>query len=191
MTNDIDIIIRTATVADARALLEIYSYYVENTAISFDCNTPTIDEFSDKITATLQAYPYIVAELGGELIGYAYASPFKERKAYDWSVEATIYIKQGYTKQGYGKMLYMELERLLRKQNILNVNACIAYTDNEDKYLTNNSMHFHERMGYRLVGKFNKCGYKFGTWYDMIWMEKIIGSHTEKAPGIIPFSEFM
>ena len=78
---------------------------------------------------------------------------------------------------GYGKKLYLELEERLKKQNILNMYACIAYTDNEDGHLTNNSMQFHEHMGFRLIGTFKKCGYKFDKWYDMIWMEKFIGEH--------------
>ena len=74
-------------------------------------------------------------------------------------------------------------------QNILNLNACIGYPEIEDEYLTKNSVEFHNHLGYRLVGKFNKCGYKFDRWYDMVWMEKIIGEHKKNQPKVIPFPE--
>jgi phosphinothricin acetyltransferase len=182
-----DIIIRTASVDDAAELLEIYRPYVENTAVSFEYEVPSLNEFEERIQNTLQKYPYIVAVRGSEIVGYVYVSAFKERAAYDWAVETSIYIKQGYTGLGYGKMLYQKLEYLLKEQNIINLNACIAFADESDEFLTDNSMKFHEHMGYRLVGKFNKCGYKFNKWYDMIWMEKMIGAHPENPKDIIPF----
>jgi phosphinothricin acetyltransferase len=184
-----DIIIRTVSEFDARELLEIYRPYVENTAISFEYEVPSVKEFEKRIKDTLLKYPYIAAVHGNEIVGYAYAGVFKARKAYDWSVETSIYVKQGCTAMGYGKMLYNKLEKILKRQHILNLNACIAYADENDEYLTNTSMEFHKHMGYELVGKFNKCGYKFGRWYDMIWMEKIIGEHTAKPQDIIPFSK--
>ena len=147
---DNDITIRIASAADAEELLEIYRPYVENTSISFEYEVPTVEEFENRIKNTLRKYPYIVAEKNTEIVGYAYASAFKSRSAYAWAVETSIYVKMGCDKKGYGKRLYYELEEILKKQNILNVNACIAYTDTNDKYLTDNSMKFHEHMGYRL-----------------------------------------
>ena len=127
-----------------------------------------------------------MAETNGTPIGYIYASPFKERDAYDWAVETSIYVKQGYAGQGYGRRLHDELERLLKAQNILSMYACIAYTEQEDEHLTNNSMHFHAHMGYALTAKFPRCGYKFNKWYDIIWMHKEIGSHDGPPTPIIP-----
>ena len=75
----------------------------------------------------------------------------------------------------------------LYRQGILNVNACIAYPQTEDEYLTRDSVKFHEKLGYRMVGTFHQCGYKFGRWYDMVWMEKFIGEHSKNQPDIIPF----
>jgi phosphinothricin acetyltransferase len=181
--------IRQAVPSDAKQLLEIYRPYVLDTAISFEYEVPSVEEFARRITNTLQRYPYLVVEDGGVIAGYAYASPFKERAAYDWSVEVSIYVRQDCTKKGYGAGLYHALEALLKKQHILNLNACIAYTDTEDEHLTNNSMQFHEHMGYRLVGKFRQCGYKFGKWYDMIWMEKMIGEHTQYPEKFLPFGQ--
>jgi phosphinothricin acetyltransferase len=186
MNNNIQI--RLAAVADAAQLLEIYRPYVEHTAISFEYEVPSVEEFAARIEHTLQRYPYVVAVSGGVIVGYAYASAFKERSAYDWAVETSIYVKEGCTGMGCGKSLYGALEELLKKQHIINLNACIAFTKTEDDYLTNNSQFFHEHMGYRLVGTFNQCGYKFGRWYDMIWMEKMIGAHEAQPEKVIPFS---
>lgn len=170
-------IIRVAKKEDAKSLLRIYSYFVEQTAISFEYEVPSVEEFEGRIENTLREYPYLVAEQDGQIIGYAYATAFKARKAYDWSVETTVYVDRFRKKEGIGKLLYAALEEELKKLHILNMNACIAYTEQEDEHLNNNSMQFHEHMGFRMVGRFQKSGYKCGKWYDMIWMEKILGEH--------------
>lgn len=181
--------IRMATKEDAREILEIYVPYIKDTAITFEYDVPTIEEFADRINNTLRKYPYIVALDSNHIIGYAYVSSFKERAAYDWAVETTVYISQEYHGKGIGKKLYLALEEILKRQNILNLNACIAYTSIENEYLTNSSTYFHENLGYKKVAHFTKCGYKFRNWYDMIWMEKIIGAHSEDPKPIIPISE--
>lgn len=183
--------IRIAKVEDAEKLLKIYTPYVEKTAISFEYDVPTVEEFAGRIENTLKKYPYIVAEVGDEIVGYAYCGPFKTRAAYDWAVETTIYLDENKKGLGYGRALYEELERLAKKQNITNLNACIATCDIEDEYLTNASKYFHEKMGYRLVGEFYKCGLKFNTWYNMIWMEKIITEHPDNPKPLIPFAELI
>lgn len=180
--------IRTAEISDAERLLAIYRPYVMDTAITFEYEVPSIEEFAARIQAVLVQYPYLVAENHGEIVGYAYASPFKERAAYDWAVETSIYVKKECRGNGYGRKLYAALEEKLKAQNILNVNACIAYTETEDETLTNHSMYFHESLGYILVGRFHKCGYKFNRWYDMIWMEKTLGSHNSAPKKVIPYS---
>lgn len=172
--------IRYANTDDAKDLLDIYSHYVLNTAISFEYDVPSLDEFRERIKNTLIKYPYIVIECDKKIVGYAYAGPFKTREAYKYSVETTIYLKNGLQKKGYGKALLCYLEKELSEYGFTNANACIAFTENDDEYLNNNSMQFHEHMGYSLVGRFHKCAYKFDRWYDMIWMEKIIGEHTKK-----------
>jgi phosphinothricin acetyltransferase len=171
------IIIRTATLQDAKELVEIYAPYVEHTAITFEYDVPTVADFAKRIETTLEKYPYLVAQKGDTILGYAYASPFKERAAYAWAVETSIYVRMDYKRKGIGSLLYNALENALKEQGILNLNACIAYTDNEDDYLTNDSIRYHEKMGYTQVAHFHKCGYKNKTWYDMVWMEKFIGEH--------------
>jgi len=181
--------IRLATEADAREILEIYAPYVKNTAISFEYDVPSLEEFAERINNTLKKYPYIVALDSNRIIGYAYVSAFKGRVAYDWAVETTVYMSQDCQGKGLGKKLYLALEEILKRQNILNLNACIAYASTENAYLSNASTYFHERLGYKKVAHFTKCGYKFGNWYDMIWMEKIIGEHSANPKPVIPITE--
>ena len=170
-------VIRSANLADAKRLLEIYDYYVKNTAITFEYDTPSLAEFTARMERTMKRYPYLVVERDCRVEGYAYAGIFKDRAAYDWSCETTIYIAPNERKNGLGRMLYEALEEKLKANGILNLYACIGYPEEEDEYLTKNSAEFHEHLGYTRVGKFHKCGFKFGRWYDMIWMEKIIGEH--------------
>lgn len=171
--------IRIATEQDAQALLDIYSYYVDQTAITFEYEAPSLEEFTDRILKTLAKYPYLVAEEDGKILGYAYAGAFNPRAAYDWAVEVTIYLDKSAQGKGLGKALYTALENALKLQNIINLNACIAYPEVEDQYLSQNSVQYHQHLGYSLVGQFHKCGYKFNTWYDMVWMEKHLNQHPE------------
>jgi phosphinothricin acetyltransferase len=179
------IIVRDATMEDAGRILEIYDYYVKNTAITFEYNTPTLDEFKGRMERTMQRYPYLVIVKDGRVEGYAYAGAFVGRAAYDWSCEMTVYLDHDARKCGMGRKLYEVLERALRDMGILNLYACIGYPQNEDEYLTRNSANFHEHLGFVKVGEFHKCGYKFGRWYDMIWMEKIIGEHDENPAPVM------
>ena len=172
-----NIIIRTATVEDAEEILNIYAYYVKNTAITFEYDVPSLEEFRRRIEKTLQKYPYLVILEQGNIVGYAYAGAFKERAAYDWSVEMTVYIARDAKRLGLGRKIYEELERQLKEMGILNLYACIGDPIVEDEYLTKDSEKFHQHLGYRKVGEFHKCGYKFGRWYNMIWMEKLIGGN--------------
>lgn len=181
--------IRTAVPEDAVALLEIYAPYVEHTAISFEYEVPSAEEFRERIVNRLENYPYLVAEVDGRMLGYAYTSPFVGRAAYGWSAETTIYLREDCRKMGVGRALYEALEKVSKAQNILNLNACIGYPQEEDEYLTMNSVKFHEHMGYQIVGMFHNSGYKFGRWYHMVWMEKLIGEHKDKPKSVTPFRE--
>lgn len=170
--------IRTATPDDAPTILAIYSHYVLNTAITFEIDVPSLSEFRGRITQTLSKYPYLVAMRDGSIVGYAYAGPFKERAAYDHSVELTIYLSPDERGQGTGRKLYTALEKSLSDMGIINLYACIGDPITEDEYLTHNSENFHAHLGFTKVGTFHKCGRKFGRWYNMIWMEKFIGEHS-------------
>lgn len=174
-----DISIRFAKPEDAKELLKIYAYYVTDTAISFETEVPSEEEFKLRIEEVLKSYPFIVACKDDEILGYAYLHSFVGRKAYELSAETTIYLNPDKKKMGIGKKLYSVLEDVAKAQNITNLYSCIGYVDKEDEYLNNNSVQFHEHIGFRMVGKFENCGHKFGRWYHMVWMEKIIGEHKE------------
>ena len=170
-------LIRDAMPEDAGRLLEIYAWYVENTAITFEYDVPTPEEFESRVRATLAHYPYLVVEEDGMVQGYAYAGPFVGRAAYRHSCELSIYLDHRAKGKGYGRALYEALEKKLKAMGILNLYACIGDPVVEDEYLTRNSEQFHRHLGFAKVGEFHRCGYKFGRWYNMIWMEKIIGEH--------------
>jgi phosphinothricin acetyltransferase len=106
------------------------------------------------------------------------AGVFKGRAAYDYSCEVSIYVDHNAKRRGYGRMLYEALEERLRMQGIHNMYACIAHPVIEDEYLSRDSEKFHRNLGFRIVGEFHQCACKFGRWYNMIWMEKMIGEHT-------------
>lgn len=184
-----EVTIRVATVQDAVRLLAIYAPYVTGTAITFEYEVPTEEEFAARIARVLERYPYLVAEEAGVPVGYAYASPFHSRAAYAWGVETSIYVDKNKKGSGIGGKLHDALEHCLREQGILNLNACIAYPSVEDEYLNKNSVEFHAHLGYRMVGEFEKCGYKFNRWYNMVWMEKHIGEHVVNQPAVKRFEE--
>ena len=165
--------IRVATKEDAEALLAIYAPYVEKTAITFEYEVPSIEEFRCRIQETLKKYPYLVAEKNRRIVGYAYAGAFHARPAYDWAVETSIYVSELQKGEGIGKALYKALEEQLSRQHILN----------------KDSVRFHTHLGYRMVGEFYQCGYKFDRWYNMVWMEKHIGAHPSNPAKVIWFSE--
>ena len=176
--------IRIASPSDAAELVSVYAPYVEHTAITFEYEVPSVEEFENRIRRTLEKYPYLVAEEGGTILGYAYTSAFKGRPAYDWSAETSIYVREGFGHQGIGSLLYRELEKLLRRQNICNLCACIAYPNPA-------SIAFHEAFGYRIVAHFHASGFKQGTWYDMVWMEKELCPHEVPPKPFIPFPDLV
>ncbi len=184
-----EILIRIAREEDAEDLLNIYAHYVKNTAITFEHEVPTLEEFTSRISETLKNYPYLVVVIDGKIAGYIYAGRFRTRASYAWSASTSIYIDKQYHRRGIGKLLYAELEKILVKQNVVNVYAGAADPVEEDEYLTRNSEYFHEAMGYKVVARYHECGSKFGRWYNLIEMEKIIGERTCPPKEFIPFNE--
>lgn len=176
--------IRMAKIEDAEDILKIYAEYVINTPVTFEYEVPTVEEFSKRIADIIERYPYLVATNDEEIIGYAYASAFKNRAAYDWAVETSVYVKRETHGYGVGNKLYKALEVILKKQNIVNLNACISFPNPD-------SVAFHEKLGYRTVAHFTKCGYKLGVWYDMIWMEKMLGEHMKEPKPVININELL
>ena len=181
-----DLGLRNATPADAGRMLEIYGWYVEHTAITFEYDVPTLGEFTQRIADTTARYPWLALEEEGRILGYAYAGPLYRRAAYDWSCEASIYLDREARGRGLGRQLYGALEEALVERGMRNLYACVAVPSAaEDEYLTYDSVRFHGKLGFTEAGRFHRCGFKFGRWYDVAWMEKLIGEHD--APIHTPF----
>lgn len=181
--------IRIATIKDAENIRNIYAPYVLNTAVSFEYELPDIKEFTNRIESTLKNYPYLVAMVNDDVVGYAYASAFHSRAAYRHSAELSVYVRENCKKSGIGSALYESMEAFLINQNIYIVHACIASADKNDEYLTDDSEKFHTKMGFSLAGRHKQCGYKFGKWYDIIWMDKVIQDIPDIPEDFIPFSQ--
>ena len=164
--------IRLAKRSDAAALLAIYAPYVENTAITFEYEVPTIEDFTNRIGKTLEKYPYLVAGGNGLILGYAYASTYYARAAYDWAVELSVYVSQDARGKGVGSKLYDELEGLLDQMGYMHFLACVSLP-NED------SLAFHAKRGYQQVAHFPKIGYKFENWHDIVWLQKSLDKVAE------------
>ena len=162
--------IRLAAPSDAATLLAIYAPYVENTAITFEYEVPTIEGFATRIEKTLEKYPYLVAEEDGLILGYAYASTYYARAAYDWAVELSVYVSQDARGKGVGSKLYDALEEMLEQMGYMHFLACISLP-NED------SIAFHTKRGYQQVAHFPKIGYKFERWHDIVWLQRSLGKH--------------
>lgn len=184
-----NITLRLADTCDAGAILDIYSYYILNTAVTSEYTVPEVEEFARRMSKIMRKYPYIVAERGGRIIGFAYAREFHDRAAYAWSAETSIYVAKDERRSGVGSLLYKGLEALLKTQNIRNLYACVTCPENDTKYVTLGSFKFHGSAGFAVVGQFHHCRYKFREWYGMVWMEKFIGPHDADQPPFIPFPE--
>ncbi len=183
--------IRNARPDDADRLLKIYAWYVINTAVTFDYDVPSPEVFRQRIEHTLKKYPYLVLEENGVIQGYAYAGVFKDRAAYDHCCETTIYLAHDARGRGYGKLLYAALEEALKARGIINLYACIGDPIVPDEYLTKDSEMFHRHLGYETVGQFHRCGYKFGRWYNMIWMEKILEGQGDREPSFVSLEKLI
>ncbi|MBS7577115.1 MULTISPECIES: GNAT family N-acetyltransferase [unclassified Enterococcus] len=172
--------IRIATPKDSAALIEIYAPYVTDTAISFEYEVPSIEEFAERIENTLKKFPYLVLEENNKIIGYAYANAYNKRTAYNWACEISIYIRQDNQSHGAGTLLYLALEAILKQQHIVTIVSCI--TEGNQK-----SEAFHQKHGFEKVALFNNIGYKFGEWYHVCWMQKAL---TADLKNIQPFQAF-
>lgn len=183
--------VRNATLDDAARLVEIYDYYVQKTAITFEYQTPSVSQFQERMTTTLARYPYLVVEKDQIVQGFAYAGPMSSRPAYDWSCELTIYLDPNAQKNGMGRGLYAAMEKILKAMGIINLYACVAIPEVDDAYLNMNSANFHQHLGYIKVGQWNQCGYKFGNWYHIWWMEKQLGEHPAQPIPVIPYPKWI
>ncbi|HFI0145924.1 TPA: N-acetyltransferase family protein [Streptococcus suis] len=165
--------IRSAQIEDAADLVTIYAPYVETTAITFETEVPTVEDFASRIKKTLEKFPYLVAEEEGALVGYAYASTYYARAAYDWTVELSVYVSKEARGKGIGSLLYDALEEELTARGFKNFLACIALPNPA-------SLALHKKRGYEQVAHFKNVGYKFDTWHDIVWLQKsLVGKQNE------------
>ena len=170
--------IRFATEADAPALLGIYAQYID-TSVTFEYALPTVEEFAGRIRDISSQYPYLVCEVDGRAVGYAYAHRVRERAAYDWIVELSVYLDNGYTGRGLGTALYSLLIDLLSLQNIKTVMGCVTMPNEKSQAL-------HNALGFRKVGTSVNAGYKNGAWHDVAWFEKAIAAYDTPPAPVIP-----
>lgn len=157
--------IRFATEQDIPAILAIYGPYVENTAISFEYSVPSLEEFTQRFRKYTLKFPWLVWEEDGTVLGYAYGNAPFERAAYSWCAEASIYLAPQAHRKGIGSKLYAALEQILTLQGYRKLYALVT-TANPP------SVKFHLSMGYRHLVEFKDCGFKFGSWHGVTWLEK-------------------
>jgi Sortase and related acyltransferases len=162
--------IRFAKPEDCPALLEIYGQYI-NTSITFEYALPTEREFADRIALISSTYPYLVCEENNRIAGYAYAARHRDRAAYQWSAELSVYLDRSSTSKGLGRQLYTLLMDILELQGITNVYGGVTVPNEKSEA-------FHKALGFRILGSFHNVGFKDGEWRDVMWFEKAIGEYS-------------
>lgn len=176
-------LIRFAADSDSARILEIYTPYILNTTISFEYVPPSLSEFTERLQKLRSKYPYLVYERDGIILGFAYASAYQERIAYLYDADLSIYLAPAAQKSGVGTKLYTCLLDLLQKQGFYNVYACITGSNRS-------SIAFHTALGFRNLGAHPKAGYKFGSWLDIIWMDKQLPQPTTAPAPLKPITTF-
>ena len=176
--------IRLATEADAEKMLEIYSPVVRDTVISFEEEAPSIDDFRRRIRSVLQIMPWLVCQIGNDVAGYAYSTPFRTRAGYRWTAELTVYVHPAYHRRGVGRALYSSLLRCLALQGYRTAIAIIALPNPASEGL-------HEAMGFRRTGVLENIGYKHGRWvHDAVWQMDIQSPYPAMVEPV-PMEEFV
>jgi L-amino acid N-acyltransferase YncA len=154
--------IRSAEAQDARAIRDIYAPFVAETATSFEVTVPDVSEMERRISDSRGQYPWLVFEGDAKVLGYAYASSHRQRKAYQWCVDVSVYISDEARNCGAGKALYGALFEMLRRQGYINAYAGITLPNPA-------SVRLHECLGFVLVGTYSRVGFKLGRWHDVGW----------------------
>jgi phosphinothricin acetyltransferase len=174
--------IRVATSSDAKGILDIYAPYIQKTSFTFETEVPSESEFAERIRTYLINWPWLVCEIDGVIAGYAYATRHRERTAYQWCVESSVYIHDDFQKMGIAKALYISLFEILKKQGFRNVYAVINLPNDK-------SVAFHERCGFQYFATYEKVGYKLGKWKNVGWWRLIINEFGDEPAAPIKFSE--
>ena len=161
--------IRHANLEDAQAICDIYNYYVLNTIVTFEEDIVLADDMADRIKKVSEKYVWLVYEQEGEIIGYAYAGEWKSRCSYRFSVESSVYLKNGFSGKGIGSKLYEALIKNLEKTDIHAVIGGISLPNE-------GSIALHEKFGFEKIAQFKEVGFKFEKWIDVGYWEKIISN---------------
>lgn len=175
--------IRLATATDATQIQAIYTPIVRDTFISFEEVIPDVAEIERRIKTTLDQYPYLVCEIGGQIAGYCYASAFRSRIAYQWTTETTVYVHSDYYRQRIAHSLYMALFDVLRGQGYLNAIGVIALPNDD-------SVNLHKKFGFKPIGIFKNMGYKINGWRDTGWWQLELSPAPPHPTTPIPISDY-
>jgi phosphinothricin acetyltransferase len=165
--------IRLATDGDGAAVAAIYRPVVEQTAISFETVAPTAEDMARLIRETVPTYPWLVCEIGGQVVGYGYATKHRVRSAYRWSVDTSVYVSEDYRRRGVGRGLYRSLFAILAVQGFYSAFAGIALPNPA-------SVGLHESLGFEPVGVFRRVGHKLGGWHDVGWWQLTLRESEEQ-----------
>ena len=176
--------IRMATLKDAPAILEIYEPYIRNTSITFEYDPVPVEIFQKRMDSVMQHFPWLVYECNGRIIGYAYCSRFKERAAFDWDCECSVYIAETEHRRGIASKLYQVLLDLVQKQGYYTIYALITNSHSS-------SVAFHTKFGFEKVAVYEKTGYKFDQWWDLLVMQKRIHSFEDSPQRPISIHELL
>jgi len=174
--------LRLATPADAAGILNIYAPYIENTSLTFETEVPSVADFADRISHYLENWPWLVYEIDGKIAGYTYASRHRERTAYQWSVESSVYIHSDFHRSGIARILYTALFQLLKLQGFNTVYAVINLPNDK-------SVAFHEKLGFTYFATYEKVGYKLGQWKNVGWWKLSVNEYGDEPPAPIKFSK--
>jgi phosphinothricin acetyltransferase len=176
--------IRSAEMKDAAAICGIYAPYITDNATSFETEVPDIATIQGRIRNIQAQHPWLVFEADNKVLGYAYGSIYRTRHAYQWCVEVSAYIDRAAHRSGVGRALYTALFEILRLQGYVNAYACITLPNAA-------SVGLHEAVGFTHIGVFNRIGYKFGQWHDVVWLELRLQEPETPVPNPIPAREFL
>jgi len=170
-------LIRPGTEADVAGVQAIYAYHVLSGLASFEIEPPDIDEMRRRRQAVVErGFPYLVAELDGEIVGYAYASPYRTRPGYRFTCENSIYIRHGWQGRGIGKAL---LAPLIAGCEAMGLRQMIAVIGDSEHHA---SINLHKSLGFQIVGNLRSVGFKFGRWIDSVFMQRALGPGDETLP---------
>lgn len=173
--------LRLAKPADSGDILAIYAPYIEKTSFTFETDVPSPEAFAERISSYLESWPWLVCEVDGVIAGYAYAARYRERVAYQWSVESSVYVHDDHQRKGIARILYSALFKILKRQGFRNVYAVINLPNEK-------SVAFHESLGFSYFATYEQVGYKLGQWKNVGWWRLIVNEFDHEPAAPVLFS---